>query len=48
MHGTPRGSQMNTIDFFQYLVGNDATRDLAAELASAYLQRRATPARAAA
>jgi hypothetical protein len=40
---------MNTNDFLQYLVENDATRELAAELASAYLQRRATlPARAAA
>jgi hypothetical protein len=34
---------MNTTDFLEYLVGNDATRELAAELASAYLQRRATP-----
>jgi hypothetical protein len=39
---------MNTTDFLEYLVRSDATRDLAAELASAYLQRRATPARAAA
>jgi hypothetical protein len=39
---------MNTNDFFQYLVRNDATKDLAAQLASAYLQRAsiATPAAA--
>ena len=39
---------MNANEFFQYLVTNNATKDLAAELASAYLQHTGAPAAAAA
>ena len=46
--GSEAGHAMSTNDFFHYLVRNDATRELAAQLASAYLQRTcaATPAAA--
>lgn len=39
---------MNANEFFDYLVANTATKDLAAQLASAYLQRTCAPAVAAA
>jgi hypothetical protein len=39
---------MNTNEFFKYLMINGATKDLAAQLASAYLQRACAPAAAAA
>jgi hypothetical protein len=38
---------MNTTEFLQYLLRNDATRDLAGHLASAYLQRSVTRVNAA-
>jgi hypothetical protein len=39
---------MSTNEFFQYLMTNSETEDLAAQLASAYLQRVCTPEQAAA
>ena len=39
---------MSTNEFFQYLMTNAETEDLAAQLASAYLQRVTTPEPAAA
>lgn len=39
---------MNTNEFFLYLMTNSATKDLAAHLASAYLQRACAQAAAAA
>jgi hypothetical protein len=42
------GATMSTNEFFQYLMTYSQTKDLAAQLASAYLQRAAAPASAAA
>jgi hypothetical protein len=39
---------MSTNEFLQYLMTNSETEDLAAQLASAYLQRTIAPAAAAA
>ena len=39
---------MNAHEFFQYLMTNNSTKDLAAQLASAYLQRTCAPAATAA
>jgi hypothetical protein len=39
---------MSTNEFFQYLMTSSETEDLAAQLASAYLQRACAPAVAAA
>ena len=42
------GATMSTNEFFEYLITNRETEDLAAQLASAYLQRTCAPAAAAA
>ena len=39
---------MSTNEFFEYLITNRETEDLAAQLASAYLQRTCAPGAAAA